>query len=332
MDRITEKFINDEKLPLVIEPKDSSMGKEDLLDLIDKENAYFKKQLLKYGGLLFRGFGLDTAKDFEDLIIRFNLGSFIDYIGGDSPRTKVHGSVYTSTEAPPSLKIPLHNELSFVKKYPGHIYFFCEVEPIKDGETIIADCRKIFKSIHPKVREHFNKRGLKYISRYFYKDAFISRLSKGSHKSWITVFETEDKNDVEKKCKENDFHYKWNKNDWIEVSQIRPASIVHPKTHEQVWFNQAHLYDFNPKFLGFKRYIGAKIFYARRYTKLHDIYFADGKSIPRKELYHVLDVLDKNTVAFPWRKGDALVLDNVLTMHGRNAFEGKRRILTAMTG
>ena len=42
MDRITEKFINDEKLPLVIEPKDSSMGKEDLLDLIDKENIYFK--------------------------------------------------------------------------------------------------------------------------------------------------------------------------------------------------------------------------------------------------------------------------------------------------
>ena len=44
-----------------------------------------------------------------------------------------------------------------------------------------------------------------------------------------------------------------------------------------------------------------------------------------------MDVLDKNTIAFQWLKGDALVLDNVLSMHGRAAFTGKRRILASMT-
>ena len=62
------------------------------------------------------------------------------------------------------------------------------------------------------------------------------------------------------------------------------------------------------------------------------MFFANGSPIPREDLYHVLDVLDANTVYFPWQKGDLLILDNVLAMHGRATFTGKRRILTAMTG
>jgi alpha-ketoglutarate-dependent taurine dioxygenase len=44
-----------------------------------------------------------------------------------------------------------------------------------------------------------------------------------------------------------------------------------------------------------------------------------------------MDVLDRNTVSFPWERGDFLVLDNVLSMHGRATFDGPRRILAAMT-
>lgn len=65
---------------------------------------------------------------------------------------------------------------------------------------------------------------------------------------------------------------------------------------------------------------------------LHQIFFADDSKIPREAIYHILDVLDQNTVYFPWQKGDVLILDNILAMHGRASFQGKRRILTAMTG
>jgi alpha-ketoglutarate-dependent taurine dioxygenase len=44
-----------------------------------------------------------------------------------------------------------------------------------------------------------------------------------------------------------------------------------------------------------------------------------------------MDSLDANTVKFPWQRGDMLVLDNVLSMHGRATFDGPRRILTALT-
>ncbi|MDR3623967.1 MAG: TauD/TfdA family dioxygenase [Chlamydiales bacterium] len=332
MSDFTAKFINQEELPLVIEPKDKNIQLQEFLDLLKQENSYFKQQLLKHGGILFRNFPLSNAADFEKFINQLNTGHSIDYVGGDSPRTKVHGNIYTSTEAPPSFKIPLHNELSFVNKYPRHIYFFCETPPIDKGETIIADSRRVYRDVCDDVKARFIEKQLKYVSCYFYKSKMMNFIAKGSHKSWIQVFETEDKAEVERKCRENDFGFKWNRKDWLEVSQIRPAVINHPVTNEEVWFNQVQLFDFNPRFLGMGKYLGAKLFYCQKHMKLHEVFFADGSRIPRKDIYHVLDVLDKNTLAFPWQKGDVIVLDNVLAMHGRAVFSGKRRILTAMTG
>ena len=331
MEDLETAYINKEQLPLVVKPARVFNSQAEFLDLIQAKQQFFKEKLAKFGGLLFRGFPLENAADFASFIRHLGTGHFVDYIGGDSPRNKIHEGVYTSTEAPPSFKIPLHNELSFVKHYPKHIYFFCEIAPQAKGETIIADARKVYAAIDPAVRERFIQKGLRYVSCYFYKNHLMQFLTKNSHKSWIQVFETESKSEVEKKCREHDFDFQWAKNDWLQISQVRPAVMSHPDTGEKVWFNQAHLYDFNPKLLGIRNYLGAKLFYCRKHTKLHQAFFADNSPIPRADLYHIMDVLDANTIAFPWQKGDVLVLDNVLAMHGRAVFEGKRRILAAMT-
>lgn len=334
MDGLKTGFINQDKLPIVIEPMNPNLSLEDAIQLIGKHQNELKQLLVKHGGILFRGFPIHDEKNFSSLIKTMKTGDFIDYIGGDSPRNKVHEGIYTSTEAPPSVKIPLHNELSFVKKYPKYIYFYCHIPPVADGETIISDARKVFDSIDPKIKAKFQEKGLKYVSNYYYKSKVMELLNslQPSHKSWIQVFETEDKKEVEQKCIENEFGFKWNKNDWIQISQKRPAIMQHPETKENIWFNQVHLYDFNPRLLGNWRYAAAKLFYCRPHTILHEVYFEDGTKIPREDLYHVLDKLDENTIAFPWQKGDVLLLDNVLTMHGRNTFKGKRRVMTAMTG
>jgi alpha-ketoglutarate-dependent taurine dioxygenase len=326
-------FLNKEQLPLVVQPSRVFSSKKDFFDLISAQRSVLKQKLLKYGGILFRGFPLQNADDFAAFIRYLGTGECVDYIGGDSPRNKIKDGVYTSTEAPPSIKIPLHNELSFVKYYPKHIYFFCETPSLVGGETIIADARKVLEEVDPEVKLRFVNKGIRYVSCYYYKSQVMNWLNKiaPSHKSWIQVFETDSKHDVEKKCREHEFEYQWTKNDWLRISQVRPAVLTHPETGEKVWFNQAHLYDFNPKLLGTWRYVGAKLFYCRKHTKLHEVFYADHTYIPRTDLYHVMDVLDANTIAFPWQKGDVLVLDNILTMHGRATFEGKRRILAAMT-
>jgi alpha-ketoglutarate-dependent taurine dioxygenase len=333
VDRMQQAFeqslFADDPLPLVLAPK-RPLAHAEFLELLRDQRDVLRQRLLAHGGLLFRGWPLQDAAHFAAAVDALGTGRSVDYIGGDSPRRKVVGAVYTSTEAPPAVKIPLHNELSFVRHYPKHIYFFCETAPLAQGETILGDARRVYRALDPSVRARFMERQLKYVSSY-YGQSRVMDLVNPSHKSWRAVFETDRRAEVERLCREHDFDFAWHDRNWIQISQVRPAAITHPETQEWVWFSQAHLYDFNPRLLGGWRYAAAKLFYARPHTRLHEIFHADGTRVARADLYHIMDTLDAHTRSFPWQKGDLLVLDNVLTMHGRATFRGPRRILAAMT-
>jgi alpha-ketoglutarate-dependent taurine dioxygenase len=333
MDQALEtSLFGNEPLPLVLTPKRGT-SRADFLELLSRERDSLQARLLEHGGLLFRGWPVENAQDFAAAIDALGTGSSVNYIGGDSPRRKVTGAVYTSTEAPAAVKIPLHNELSFVRDYPKHIFFFCEVAPATQGETILGDARRVYRALDPDVRARFLERQLKYVSAYYGRSLLMDLVNslQPSHKSWREVFETSERSEVERLCRAHDFDFDWHDDNWIRISQTRPAAITHPETQEWVWFSQAHLYDFSPRLLGLWRYVAAKAFYARKHMRMHEIFHADGSKVERADLYHIMDTLDANTVAFPWQKGDVLVLDNVLTMHGRATFQGRRRILAAMT-
>lgn len=332
MKQMQTKFINPQKLPAVIEPvKECTFP--GFLDQIQENQESIQNKILTFGGVLFRGFPVNGHEDFNAVIDALGFGRALNYVGGDTPRDKVKGKVYTSTEAPPSLLIPLHNEMSFIKHYPRHIYFYCDIPPKAGGETIIGDARSIYRSIDPKIRDRFAKNGLRYISNFYGKSFvldFVNRFCR-AHKTWMEAFETGNKAAVEKACQDNQFGYRWGKKDWLQVIYDNPAIIAHPNTGERVWFNQAHLYDYNPRLIGFWNWIGTKLIYCRKDTVMHEIYYGDGSKVSRSDLYHVMDVLQKETIKFPWRKGDVMVLDNVLAMHGRAPFRGSRRILASLT-
>lgn len=325
-------FITKEKLPLVIEPDHTPPTFDEFLTFVRENREELSSLVTKHTGVLFRGFPIEGPEGFNSVIEALGLGETLNYIGGDSPRDKVKGKVYTSTEAPPSLKIPLHNEMSFIKNYPRHIYFYCQTPAPKGGATILGDARRIYEAMPKQIRQDFEKEGLRYVSNYYGKSILFDIINKlqRSHKTWMEAFETESRQEVERMCKENDFEHRWH-GDWLQIAQHCPAMIEHEKTKEPIWFNQAHLYDFNPKLIGFWNWIGTKVVYTRPHTIMHEIFYGDGKKIPKKYLYSVMDVLDQQTISYPWQKRDLLVLDNVLAMHGRAPFEGKRKILTALT-
>jgi alpha-ketoglutarate-dependent taurine dioxygenase len=47
-------------------------------------------------------------------------------------------------------------------------------------------------------------------------------------------------------------------------------------------------------------------------------------------IHHISDVYRDTAVAFPWRQGDILMTDNMLVAHGRNPYQGPRKIVVAM--
>lgn len=323
---ITDEF------PTYIVSKNPLQFKDFIHEL--REHAHeWKEILLQKGALIFRGFPIHSADDFYQFIEALQLGSLVNYIFGDSPRNKVDNKIYTSTEMPAHFNLPLHQELSFVNQFPHHIYFYCQTPSERGGETTLGDARAIYQTLDPKVARRFQEKKLTYISHYYYNDKLLTLINRfvRSHKSWMEVFETNDKALVEKLCQSDDVEFEWLKSDWIKLKQHRPAVLTHPITQEKVWFNQAHLYDFNPKLLGLFHYLTTKLIYARPSTRLHEVTFSDGSSIERADLYHILDVLKEKTVKKTWQKGDVMVLDNILTMHGRAPFKGKRKILTALT-
>ena len=59
-------------------------------------------------------------------------------------------------------------------------------------------------------------------------------------------------------------------------------------------------------------------------------YYGDGTAIEPETLETLRTAYRDETIAFDWQLGDVLVLDNMQTAHGREAFRGPRRILTIM--
>src|SRR6266849_10979069 len=111
----TRLLYTEKSLPLLVKPKESSPASRSVFTLIEsisRNPDLFGSWLSQHGAVLLRGFAIDTPEKFE-AVVRAVQPTLLDYIEGDSPRTKITGKVYTSTEYPETYQISLHNELSY---------------------------------------------------------------------------------------------------------------------------------------------------------------------------------------------------------------------------
>jgi hypothetical protein len=56
----------------------------------------------------------------------------------------------------------------------------------------------------------------------------------------------------------------------------------------------------------------------------------EGRYLDARAIEEAARVMREACVAFPWRRGDVLLLDNRTVMHARQSFEGPRRILASL--
>jgi alpha-ketoglutarate-dependent taurine dioxygenase len=300
-------------LPLIVRPAEDDL---DLVEWAAANSTFIELYLLRNGAILFRDFGLATVAEFEQLIEGVS-GPLLDYSYRSTPRHVVRGRIYSSTEYPAHQSIPLHNENSYTRNWPMKVSFFAQQIAERGGETPIADCRKVYDAILPEIRECFERKGLIYVRNY----------GTGLDLTWQEVFQTSNKAMVEDYCRRSGMEFEWIGADQLRTRQKARVIETHPRTGELVWFNQAHLFHVSRLSPEVRDWLLTA--YGEQNLP-RNVYFADGSPIDPAMLDEITQVYSDHSVVFPWREGDVLMLDNMLTAHGRQPFVGKRKVVVGI--
>ncbi|MDJ0658849.1 MAG: amino acid adenylation domain-containing protein [Crocosphaera sp.] len=308
----TKQFKENQSLPLIIQP---NLQEIDIIDWAKNNRPYLEEKLQQHGAILFRVFNFNQVSEFETLAQAICPNLFGNY--GDLPREGISNKVYGSTPYPADKPILFHNESSHLNSWPQKIWFFCVQPAEKGGETPIIDCRKVYQKLDRDVRETLKTKQLMYVRNYI-KDFDVS---------WQDFFKTDDKKAVETYCKKNHIDWEWLPNDGLRTKKVCPAIIEHPVTKECIFFNQIKLHhisfldpDVSQSLLSNFGYEGLP----------RNVYYGDGFAIEDEIINHIKSIYQDLSVSFAWQKGDVLMLDNMLTAHSRNPYQGKRKIVVAM--
>jgi alpha-ketoglutarate-dependent taurine dioxygenase len=270
------------------------------------------------GAVLMRGFAPLEQQRLADLV-RLVAGGVIEYEYASTPRSKLGKGVYTSTEYPADRNIPLHNEMSYARRYPRWLAFLCVTPAPTGGRTPLADSAAVCRAVPDTVRERFRSRGVRYLRTF----------GAGLDLGWSAAFATDDPAEVEAYCAGAGISWEWRGGGVLRTWQDCPAIVAHPGTGEDIWFNQATL--FHPDSL--PEETRASLVSALGPDGLsRDVRFADGGPIGAGDLAAIRAAYDGATISFDWEAADILLVDNLRYAHGREPFSGPRRILVAMGG
>jgi len=305
-------LLPDSPLPLLIQP---TVDGVDLIQWAGANRALILTKLRTHGGILFRGFAVASIEAFEAFMSALS-DDLLDYSYRSTPRTLVSGKIYTSTEYPSHQTIPLHNEMSYSRRWPMLLGFFCVEAATKGGETPIADSRRVFARISPAIRERFTEKGVMYVRNY----GDVLDLP------WQDVFQTADRAVVQDYCRTNGIEFEWRGENELRTSQVCQAVARHPVTGEMVWFNQSHLFQvssLNPE-------IRESLMVAAGREPPRNALYGDGSAIEDAVLDEIRATYEQEAVVFPWEKRDILILDNMLAAHGRKPYRGARKIVVGM--
>ncbi|PYS75631.1 MAG: taurine catabolism dioxygenase TauD [Acidobacteria bacterium] len=300
--------------PLLVQPLEKRLSP---VAWAEDNRQFVKDNLVRYGAILFRGFNLPRMETFEQFV-RALFGELLPYEERSSPRHRVGPNIYTSTDYPADQSIFLHNENSYQNRWPLKIFFYCLTPAHSGGETPIADCRKVGARIAPEIRERFIEKKVMYVRNF--GDGFGLSLEE--------AFQTTEREAIEEHCRRADIGVEWKGGNRLRTRAVRPAVAKHPLTGELVWFNHAVFFHVSTLEPSVREALLAEF---GEDDLPANTYYGDGTRIEPSVLDRLREIYRQEAVAFPWAKGDLLILDNMLAAHGRAPFTGPRQILVGMS-
>ncbi len=340
---------------LQIEPlKDSSASH--LKAWLKNSKEFVSKKMAEYGGIYFKGFDIKSAQDFEDISIEIDPHLCDRHPFNCSTRT--WHTKYTCEVANPNIKqslIPkgMHNEDAYVGKIPKTI-FFHPLEPSDEGgETLVADCRKIFQYLPKKLQKKLMGETMQNDLK-MHDDALLvnARIPKSldaieelgkSHNSKQTIRLSDNVTQFSFQIPTVVQTENCSAPIWLNLLYIAPTLSYN--TYIDTWFAYRHLGGWLNRIRSVKIilstfYKDVKFWIKDKlnkdpenqdyFSEIGSYYLVSGKKISFWERVQINIAIWKSAAVVPLKEGEIVALDNRLVSHGRMPYKGRRVFLAAL--
>jgi alpha-ketoglutarate-dependent taurine dioxygenase len=269
-----------------------------------------------HGAILFRGFPLTGAEDFDRFISAFDLPNF-PYEDSLSNAVRVIKTprVFTANEAPPTVTIFLHHEMAQTPLYPGKLFFFCEQPADTGGATPLCRSDILWDRLRaecPGFARDCESKGLKY------SNVMPSQndLTSGMGRSWQSTLRASTPEQAEDRLKA--LGYSWT---WLADGCLRATTPILPAVRRLADGRTSFFNQLIAAFQGWKD---------ERNDPSKAITFGDGTLLDRDAVNVATQLGEELSFNVPWQRGDVALVDNFVTMHGRRAFTGIRKVLASL--
>ena len=313
--------------PLFIEARPGAFaGIEDAVAWVARHRAALDRLIERHGGIVLRGFPIATSEDFGAISGRFPQFTG-GYQGGAAARRPVAKGVYEATQRTGDQPIPIHQEMFYLRDYPPRLAFFARKVAERGGETLIADMRAITAALPAAIRAKLETHGIRNVRNFAAKTGNTEETRLMDKRGWDFAFYTDSVDEVNAICARRHMRPHWHDDGSLTVFNQEEAFVTHPSTGERVYRSGLHIAHF---YRGSYDNTGAAAELRATQKFPSGAFLGDGSELPPAEDAELCALVDRFTYQWPWHNGDVMILDNLLTGHGRNPFEGTRATEVAL--
>lgn len=307
-----QQIWNSSKFPMAV----SAKGHSSLPKLLKNHRRAIDDALANTGAILFRGFDLANATDFDNAVQAYGAKTFTYSESlSNAVRVNLTPRVFTANEAPPTTSIYLHHEMAQTPVYPSKLLFFCEIAPGAGGATPLCRSDILYEHLErqcPELVARFTSKGVRYTNTM----PAENDISSGQGRSWKSTLGVETKPEAESRLQKLGYSWSWQDAGTLTVTTPILDAVRELGNERKVFFNQL---------------IAAYRGWAdSRNEPSKSVAFGDGTAIPEEEMAQAIQLSDELTYDLNWKTGDVVLIDNFIVMHGRRPYEGKRRVLASL--
>jgi hypothetical protein len=157
---------------------------------------------------------------------------------------------------------------------------------------------------------------------------FVRNYNENNFKGWREAWGTSDRAVLERMLGEAGVEWEWLADEWLQTRQRLPAIVRDPSSGARIVFSCIHLWH--------RSYVSKMN--ASTGVALPDdpkkqpyaTFFGDGSMIPDEFIALMHETYNAQTVAIPYQRNDFMLVNNLLTTHGRQAYVPPRAVYVAM--